>query len=70
MRATLLPVTLLAAALSQSAIAQTLELLLPAGGSRGQQVQVVCYGRDLKDTKSVVWLHPDETNDAIEVLQI
>lgn len=35
--------------------AQDLNLLLPTGAARGQEVAVRCYGRGLKDVESVVW---------------
>ncbi|MGK0203075.1 MAG: hypothetical protein ACI9S9_002148, partial [Planctomycetota bacterium] len=57
--------TLLLAAVATPSVAQELRLLLPTGGSRGQQVKVVCYGTFLKDVQSVVWLR-----EGIEVEKI
>jgi hypothetical protein len=64
MRARLLA-TLLLAATATTTVAQEVRLLMPAGGSRGQQVKVLCYGTFLKDVQSVVWLR-----EGIEVEKI
>lgn len=45
-----------AALLAVTASAQDLRVLIPAGGTRGTEVQVRCYGRYLKDTVAVAWL--------------
>lgn len=66
MRASLLLRTLLLlAAVTASSVAQTVRLLQPTGGTRGQLVKVVCYGTFLKDVQSVVWLR-----EGIEVEKI
>ncbi|MCA8973589.1 MAG: PPC domain-containing protein [Planctomycetes bacterium] len=57
----LLPFLLLAS----GPAAQQLTLLLPTGASRGQDVEVRCYGRGLSDTVSVIWFR-----DGIETLAV
>lgn len=65
LRIMLFRIALLWAAAVTTVVAQEVRLLLPAGGSRGQQVKVVCYGTFLKDVQSVVWLR-----EGIEVEKI
>jgi hypothetical protein len=65
MRTRLLHTLLLLAAVTASSAAQEVRLLLPTGGTRGQQVKVVCYGTFLKDVQSVVWFR-----EGIEVEKI
>jgi hypothetical protein len=42
--------------LAVAATAQDLRLVLPAGATRGDTATFRCYGRDLDDTISVIWL--------------
>jgi hypothetical protein len=66
MRTSMVRTALLLAAVASHTAAQELRWLRPTGGSRGQQVKVVCYGTFLKDTQSVVWLRPGIDVDRIE----
>lgn len=43
-------------ALTGAATAQSLRLVLPAGATRGATATFRCYGSDLQDTVSVIWL--------------
>ncbi|MEZ6037019.1 MAG: hypothetical protein R3F29_06030 [Planctomycetota bacterium] len=45
--------------------AQTLISVRPAGGMRGEEITVNCYGTGLKDTVGVVWFEP-----GVEVLEL
>lgn len=56
--------TALAAAASMGT-AQSLRLVLPAGATRGTTATFRCYGADLHDTVSVIWLR-----EGLELLQL
>jgi hypothetical protein len=60
--------SLLAIALGTAAglPAQELRATLPRGASRGQEVEVRCYGRGLSDLASVLWFGPGIETLAIE----
>ncbi|MEC8653678.1 MAG: PPC domain-containing protein [Planctomycetota bacterium] len=50
---------------ASTSTAQQLRLVLPAGATRGTTATFRCYGADLKDTTSVIWLR-----DGLELLEI
>ncbi|MCK5941143.1 MAG: PPC domain-containing protein [Planctomycetes bacterium] len=52
-----------------AAPAQELRLVLPAGATRGTTATFRCYGRDLDDTVSVIWLRPGLEVVALEDLK-
>ncbi len=51
--------------LAAAAPAQTLRLVLPAGATRGTTATFRCYGADLEDTLSVIWLR-----EGLEVVEL
>lgn len=51
--------------LAVSASPQDLRLVLPAGATRGTTATFRCYGRDLDDTVSVIWLR-----EGLELLEL
>ncbi|MEC7725464.1 MAG: hypothetical protein VYD05_08120 [Planctomycetota bacterium] len=50
---------------ASTSTAQQLHVVLPAGATRGTTATFRCYGADLKDTTSVIWLR-----DGLELLEI